>query len=334
MMHLDQPQKNIALDTDVRPVVLGAHRFVFPVCLAPMAGFTDSTYRCLCREYGADIVVTEMVSAKGLTFDNAHTWELLETDAQERPVAVQLFGHEPARVGEAAARVYARMGDALLSIDLNMGCPAPKIVNNGDGSALMRDLPLAARVISAAVKASPAPVTVKFRKGWDETQVNCTAFGKMCEDSGAAALAVHPRSRSAMYAGRADWEQLARVRAAVKIPVIGNGDVQSVQDALDMRLQTGVDGVMIGRGALGNPFLFMQLRQALSGQAVSPVSPEQRRALALRHAELAFAREGEHALIELRKHLPWYVRGTAGAARLRVRLNACASLDELREILT
>ena len=284
-------------------------------------------------EYGADIVVTEMVSAKGLHYANERTAELLNTAPSERPVTVQLFGHEPAFVAEAVRRVAGELGDALLAIDLNMGCPAPKIVNNGDGSALMRDPALAGRIISAAVATGAAPVTVKFRKGWDDAHCNAELFARVCEESGAALITVHPRTRAAMYAGKADWETLAGIKQTVRIPVIGNGDVCSGADALRMRAETGVDGVMVGRGALGNPYLFREIQAALHGEPNSPPTERARRALALRHAELALAAEGPRALIELRKHIAWYIRSVPGAAKLRVRVNECTTLAELRATL-
>ncbi len=299
-----------------------------------MAGFSDVTFRCICKEYGADLVVTEMVSAKGLYYANERTGRLLKTAAAERPVMAQLFGHEPALIANMSGRVADEMGDALLAIDLNMGCPAPKIVCNGDGSALMRTPALAGRIIEAAVRASrPLPITVKFRKGWDDAQANAVEFARVCENSGAAAVTVHPRTRAAMYAGRAEWDALAAVKRAVSIPVIGNGDVRTGADALRMREQTGVDGVMVGRGALGNPFVFAEIRAALAGEPYTPPTDGERRALALRHAELALSAGGPHAIVELRKHIAWYLHSVPGAAKLRARVNACGRIEELREIL-
>ena len=312
---------------------LGNHTYAFPVCLAPMAGYTDATFRALCREYGADIVVTEMISAKGLYYGSDRTQALLPADGPY-PVAVQLFGSDEAIVPEMAARVADALGPRLLAIDLTMGCPAPKITNNGDGCALMRTPLLAARIIESTARRISAPVTVKFRKGWSEKENTAVAFARLCEESGAAAVTVHPRSRERMYAGRADWETIAAVKRAVRSPVIGNGDVETGADALRMRAETGVDGVMLGRAALGNPFVFAEVRAALAGAAYTPPTAQQRRALALRHAELALSEKGEHALIELRKHLAWYVRGVPGAVQLRMRVNEAATLDELREILT
>lgn len=312
---------------------LGKYTYAFPLCLAPMAGYTDATFRTLCVEYGADIVTTEMVSAKGLYYGSDRTASLLST-GEPYPVSVQLFGSDADIVSEMAARVADEMGGRLLSIDLNMGCPAPKITNNGDGCALMRTPGLAARIIERTARRAIAPVTVKFRKGWSEGENTAVAFAKLCEESGAAAVTVHPRSRERMYAGRADWETLAAVKQAVRIPVIGNGDVEAGEDALRMRKETGVDGVMLGRAALGNPFVFAQVRAALSNEPYTPPTEQQRRAMALRHAELAVQDKGEHALIELRKHIAWYVRGVPGAVQLRMRVNEATTLDALRGILT
>lgn len=314
-------------------ITLNGHTFAFPLCLAPMAGYTDSPFRTMCRAYGADIVTTEMVSAKGLWYGSAKTASLLTTCPSERPVAVQLFGSDPAILADMAARVSDEMGCALLSIDLNMGCPAPKIANNGEGSALMRTPALAASIIALTVKRARVPVTVKFRKGWSAREGDAVSFARLCEESGAAAITVHPRTREQMYAGKADWAVLAAVKQAVRIPVIGNGDVSCGADALRMRDETGVDGVMIGRGALGNPFVFAEIRAALTGMPYSPPSEQDRREAALRLAETTLAEKGPHAIVELRKHLAWFVRHTKGAATLRTRINACSTLEELRSVL-
>ena len=302
------------------------------VCLAPMAGFTDRTFRLLCRERGADVVCTEMISAKGLLYKSGKTRALYFARAGDAPFGVQLFGSEPDTVAEAARLVEEALGAQLLYIDLNMGCPAPKITGNGDGSALMQNPALAGRIIEAAANAAGVPVTVKFRKGWDAARANAVDFAKMCQDSGASLLTIHGRTREQLYAGKADRACMAAVKRAVTVPVLANGDVTSGESALSLLDETGCDGVMIGRGALGNPFVFEEVRCALEGGAYTPPTGEQRRETALRHAQMAIEEKGEHAMIELRKHLAFYVRGMHDAAKLRARINTCQTLEELRQI--
>lgn len=302
------------------------------VCLAPMAGFTDRTFRLLCQEHGADVVYTEMISAKGLLYQNGKTRALYFTQPGDAPFGVQLFGSEPEILANAARLVEQELGPQLLCIDLNMGCPAPKITGNGDGSALMLNPALAGRMIEATVKATDAPVSVKFRKGWDTAHVNAVEFAKVCEDSGASLLTIHGRTREQLYAGKADRACMAAVKQAVAIPVLANGDVVSGESALCLLKETGCDGVMIGRGALGNPFLFEEVRCALEGKPYTPPTAQERRETALRHAQTALEEKGPHAMIELRKHLAFYVRGMHDAAKLRVRINTCQTLEELRQI--
>ena len=302
------------------------------VCLAPMAGFTDRAFRLLCRERGADLLTSEMISAKGLLYGSDQTRALYFTQDGDEPFSVQLFGSEPEIVAEAVRIVERDLREKLLSVDLNMGCPAPKIAGNGDGCALMLDLPLAARVIESAVKAAHVPVSVKFRKGWDERHGNAVEFARVCEESGAAFVTIHGRTRAQMYAGRADRACMAAVKRAVSIPVIANGDVRDGQSALETLRETGCDGVMIGRGALGNPFVFEEIRCALEGRAFVPPTWEERRETALRHVRMELAEKGNHAIVEMRKHLAFYLRGRADAAKLRVRINACKTLEELEQI--
>ena len=302
------------------------------VCLAPMAGFSDRTFRLLCRERGADLVTSEMISAKGLCFMSERTRALYLPEEGDAPYAVQLFGNEPETIAKAVAIVERDLGKQLLSIDLNMGCPAPKIAGNGDGSALMRDPVLAGEIVRAAAEASHVPVSVKFRKGWDAAHENAEMFAQICEENGASFLTIHGRTREQMYAGVADRACMARVKCAVKIPVIANGDVHDAQSALDTLRETGCDGVMIGRGALGNPFVFEEIVCALEGKPYTPPTWEERRETAMRHARMALEEKGDHAIVELRKHLAFYLRGIHDAAKLRTRINACKTLEELQQI--
>lgn len=302
------------------------------VCLAPMAGFSDRTFRLLCLERGADLVTSEMISAKGLLFMSEKTRALYLPQEGDAPYCVQLFGNEPQTLAKAVSIVERDLGETLLSIDLNMGCPAPKIAGNGDGSALMRDPVLAGEIVAATAEAAHVPVSVKFRKGWDAAHENAEAFARVCEENGAAFLTIHGRTREQMYSGIADRACMARVKQAVKIPVIANGDVHDAKSALDTLRETGCDGVMIGRGALGNPFLFEEIVCALEGRSYTPPTWEQRRETAMRHARMALTEKGDHAIVELRKHLAFYLRGIHDAAKLRTRINTCKTLEELEQI--
>lgn len=295
------------------------------VFLAPMAGVTDFPFRLLCREMGCALAFTEMVSAKGMLLappGNRAARELLLTSPQEGPVALQLFGREPQTVAEAARRLA---GDGRFClVDLNMGCPAPKIAGSGEGSGLLREPGLAVRVAEAVVRASPVPVTVKLRMGWDEDSLVYEELGRRLQDAGVSALTLHARTRRQFYAGRADWDAIARLKRAVSIPVIGNGDVTCLQDARRMMEQTGCDAAMIGRAAMGNPWVF----------AGRDPSPRERVEGALRHARMLMAFKGEAvAMREMRGHVACYVRGLHGAARIRERTNAASTYAQLRECL-
>ena len=305
----------------------------FPVALAPMAGVTDLPFRVLCREMGCDLTFTEMVSAKGLFYGNENTEKLLETASIEEPCGFQIFGSEPAIMADIARRLEEDYAGKVALIDINMGCPAHKIVGNGEGSALMRDIPLAAKIIEAVNKAVKLPVTVKFRKGWDEGSVNAVEFAKMAEKSGASAICVHGRTRTQGYSGRADWGIIGEVKAAVNIPVLGNGDLYSAEDMLRMREKTGCDGVLIARGAMGNPWIFRACKAALSGEQSEAPGLQERIALAIRHARMQQDYRGAHGIIEMRKHIAWYLHGLPHAAQLRVRVNSCESLGDLEDML-
>ena len=278
------------------------------VFLAPMAGVTDLPFRLLCREQGAGMSVTEMVSAKAILYKNKNTKELLAVDRAEGPVSVQLFGSDP----EIMAAIAAQIEDGpYVAIDVNMGCPVPKIVNNHEGSALMKDPAQAEKVLTAMVKAVKKPVTVKFRKGFNDQNINAVEFAKMAESCGVAAVAVHGRTREQYYSGKADWEIIRKVKEAVHIPVIGNGDVWTPQDAIDMRKQTGCDGVMIGRGAQGNPWIFKQiLHYEQTGELLEKPSPQEVTEMILRHAKMQMEFKGEYiGMREIRKHAAWYTAG-------------------------
>lgn len=301
--------------------------------LAPMAGVTDKVYREICTRFGADGTVTEMVSAKGYLLtprEREEVVQLRETSPGER-CALQIFGSDADFMGRAAERLCE---DRFFALDVNMGCPAPKIVSGGDGSAMLRDLPNAERVLRAVVRNAALPVTVKMRMGWDETSVNYLDAGKMAQDCGAAAVTLHARTRSEMYSGRAHWEAIAELSARLSIPVIGNGDVESAQDAQEMLRQTGCYAVMVGRGAMGNPWIFRDWQRARQGLPPAAPSPRERIETAHAHARALVAHKGEYiGLREMRKHAAWYLKGLRGSAQVRVRVNLAQSLGELSDIL-
>lgn len=300
--------------------------------LAPMAGVSDEAFRTLCREQGADLTYTEMVSAKGLSYSNEKTRHLLHLAEGEDQVAVQLFGHEPDVMADQARWVEQEMGETLAYLDINMGCPARKIVSKGDGSALMKTPDLAAAIVRAVSAAVEHPVTVKFRRGWAEGDETCVEFARRMEDAGAAAVAVHGRYALQLYRGRAEWDAIARVKVAVSIPVVGNGDVKCGADAVALVERTGCDAVMIARAAEGNPWVFAQCKAALAGEP-EPAKPsvEERIAMARRHARLLAEREGRN-IVRMRKHAMWYMTGLPGAAAARAKINACVSVEDFDRV--
>lgn len=316
----------------LHPLTIGGITLKNNLILAPMAGVTDLPFRLLCSEQGAAMSGMEMVSAKAILYGNKNTEGLLAIHPQEGPVSLQLFGSDPKIVSEMAARIEER---PFAVLDLNMGCPVPKIVGNGEGSALMREPKLAGEIIAATVKAIRKPVTVKIRKGFEEAHVNAVEIAKIAEDAGAAAVAVHGRTREQFYSGQADREIIARVKEAVSIPVIGNGDVTDGESARRMLSETGCDGVMIGRAARGNPWLFAEIAAFLEdGRTLPAPSLAEKKEMMLRHAALQLAEKGEYTGVrEMRKHLSWYTAGLPNSARLRGQVNLAESFEQIRQLV-
>lgn len=311
---------------------IGSVELPNPVILAPMAGVSDLPFRLLCREQGAGLVCMEMVSAKAIAYHNRNTERLMEINDREHPVSLQLFGSEPDLMAEIAAQIEDKPFDIL---DINMGCPVPKIVGNGEGSALMKNPKLIEEIITKVSRAIKKPLTVKFRKGFDDDHVNAVEIAKIAEASGAAAVAVHGRTREQFYSGTADWEIIRQVKEAVSIPVIGNGDVDSPEKAKALLDSTGCDGVMIGRAVRGNPWLFHRVSEYLeTGKLLDKPSGEEIKAMMLRHARMQVACKGDYTGIrEMRKHISWYTTGLPGSAKLRGKINSVESLQEMEELL-
>ena len=303
-----------------------------PYILAPMAGVTDLPFRLLCKEQGAGLLCMEMISAKALQYKNKNTKALLAIHPKEYPVSLQLFGSDPKIISEQAKRIEELPFQIL---DINMGCPVPKVVKNGEGSALMKNPKLVYEIVYQTARAIQKPVTVKIRKGFDDACINAVEIAKIIEEAGGAAVAVHGRTREQYYSGKADWEIIRQVKEAVSIPVIGNGDVTSGEKALEMRERTGCDGVMIGRGAQGNPWIFHELLEYdRTGKLPPRPSKEQIKDTMLRHARLQLEFKGEYLGIrEMRKHVAWYTKGMEGSAKLRDDINKVESYAELETLL-
>lgn len=315
----------------MRNITIGNVQLDNPFILAPMAGVCDLPFRLLCREKGAAMVCTEMVSAKAIFYNNKNTEELLTIDEKEGPVSLQLFGSEPKLMAEMAKRIEERRFEIL---DFNMGCPVPKVVNNGEGSALMKNPVLAGKIIEAMANAISKPVTVKIRAGFDTEHINAVEIAKIAQESGAAAITVHGRTREQYYSGKADRDVIKAVKEAVSIPVIGNGDIDCYESAKHMMEYTGCDAVAIGRGAEGNPWIFSELIAGLNGEKYEKPKSSEVKEMIMRHARMIIDYKGEYIGVrEMRKHAAWYTAGFKGASKLRGRLNEAESYESLYEIV-
>ncbi|MBV1756775.1 MAG: tRNA dihydrouridine synthase DusB [Dethiosulfatibacter sp.] len=304
------------------------------VILAPMAGITDKTYRTICKNHGAGMVTTEMISAKGIYYEDKKTEQLMDIEVSNRPVMMQIFGSDPLIMAKVVKDKLNYM-DTFDILDINMGCPAPKIVNNGDGSALMKTPSLAMEIVNKIKNVSNKPVTVKIRKGWDKNSVNFLEFAQMLQESGADAITIHGRTRDQFYSGKADWNAIGELKASLNIPVIGNGDIFSFIDAKKMLDQTQCDGIMIGRGALGNPWIFREITDGLHKQEnVDYPDYKEKLEQLLKHLDMLVIEKPERvAVLQIRKHCGWYIKGLHGAAEYRNRFNQVQSRDELKRVI-
>ncbi|MCR1822963.1 MULTISPECIES: tRNA dihydrouridine synthase DusB [Terrisporobacter] len=298
------------------------------VFLSPMAGVTDLPFRTICKEKGCGMLYTEMINAKALCYDDENTKKMLKMEKDEHPVAVQIFGSDPDFMGKAASIMNQYPNEIL---DINMGCPAPKVVKNGDGSALMRNPKIAAEVLSAVVKNSEKPVTLKIRKGWDDDCINAVEIAKIAEECGISALAIHGRTREQFYSGKADWDIISEIKQAINIPVIGNGDVFEVQDAVNMLEKTKCDAIMIGRGSQGNPWIFKRINHYMkTGEVLPEPTLEEKITTAIRHMNLAVAEHGDYVAVrEMRKHIGWYLKGLKNSAKYRDQINKITDYKEV-----